>query len=557
MPIHKRNLGLVFQNYALFPHKTVAENVAFGLKYRDVPKSEIPAKVQAALELVQLPHVGDRYPKELSGGQQQRIALARAIVIEPDVLLLDEPLSALDANLREDMRVELKRIQERIGVTTVFVTHDQSEALAMSDLIVVMSEGRVEQVGAPEEVYNTPASEFVANFLGASNIMRRNAPSMAGERGARGADLRPDQSACRQGPQPHRHRPGQAGGARRKAACWRGCRPRGRDLGPATVETVDYQGQAVRYFVRAGEAQLQAINMIDERPFAVGDASICTCARRIARRFRDKTMNVKPSHLFYQGRERKPVLDQARGVYMWDVDGKRYLDGSSGAMVCNIGHSNENVLEAMRRQMEKSTFGYRLHFETEASEKLAAKTAALCPEGLNRVFFVSGGSEAVESALKLARQYALATGEGSRWKIISRAPSYHGCTLGALAITSYAPLTDPFAPMMQAMPKVPAPRAYLDGLDPEDEATGHHYADMLEAKILEEGPESVLAFVVEPIGGASTGALVPPRGLHGAGAGDLPPVWRAADPRRGDDRRGAHRQVPRLRALDSVSRISS
>ena len=223
-------------------------------------------------------------------------------------------------------------------------------------------------------------------------------------------------------------------------------------------------------------------------------------------------MNVKPSHLFYQGRERKPVLDQARGVYMWDVDGKRYLDGSSGAMVCNIGHSNENVLDAMRRQMEKSTFGYRLHFETEASEKLAAKTAALCPEGLNRVFFVSGGSEAVESALKLARQYALAIGEGSRWKIISRAPSYHGCTLGALAITSYAPLTDPFLPMMQAMPKIPAPRAYLDGLDADLEATGQHYADMLEAKILEEGPESVLAFVVEPIGGASTGALVPPRG---------------------------------------------
>ncbi len=223
-------------------------------------------------------------------------------------------------------------------------------------------------------------------------------------------------------------------------------------------------------------------------------------------------MTRRPSHLFYQAGDRKPVLDQARGVYMWDVDGRRYLDGSSGAMVCNIGHSNENVLAAMRQQMEKSTFGYRLHFETEASEKLAAKTAALCPEGLSRVFFVSGGSEAVESALKLGRQYALAMGEGSRWKIISRAPSYHGCTLGALAITSYAPLTEPFAPMMQAMPKIPAPRAYLDGLDPEDEATGHYYADMLEAKIIEEGPDSVLACIVEPIGGASTGALVPPRG---------------------------------------------
>ncbi|WP_193174631.1 aspartate aminotransferase family protein [Oricola nitratireducens] len=218
------------------------------------------------------------------------------------------------------------------------------------------------------------------------------------------------------------------------------------------------------------------------------------------------------SHLFYQSRRRKPVLDQARGIYMWDVDGKRYLDGSSGAMVCNIGHSNENVLAAMRLQMEKSTFGYRLHFETEASEKLAAKTASLTPEGLDKVFFVSGGSEAVESAMKLARQYAVATGQSGRWKVISRAPSYHGCTLGALAITSYDPLTEPFEPMMPAMPKIPAPRAYLDGLDPDDEATGLHYANMLEEKIIEEGPDTVLAFMVEPVGGASTGALVPPKG---------------------------------------------
>lgn len=218
------------------------------------------------------------------------------------------------------------------------------------------------------------------------------------------------------------------------------------------------------------------------------------------------------SNLFYQGRGRKPVLDQARGVYMWDKNGRRYLDGSSGAMVCNIGHSNENVLAAMRQQMEKSTFGYRLHFETEASETLARRLAGKMPEGLDRVFFVSGGSEAVESALKLARQHALARGAPRRWKVISRRPSYHGCTLGALAVTGYAPLTEPFAPMMQQMPMIPAPRAYLDGLDPTARETGQHYADMLEARIEAEGPESVLAFILEPIGGASTGALVPPPG---------------------------------------------
>ena len=218
------------------------------------------------------------------------------------------------------------------------------------------------------------------------------------------------------------------------------------------------------------------------------------------------------SKLFYQTRLRRPRLDRAEGIYMWDASGKRYIDGSSGAMVSNIGHSNPNVLAAMRRQMDKSTFGYRLHFETEASEALAERLAELSPPGLERSFFVSGGSEAVESTLKLARQYALAIGEPQRWKIISRQPSYHGCTLGALAITGYTPLTAPFEPMMQAMPKIPAPRAYLDRLDPDDPATGRHYADLLAAKIEEEGPESVLAFIVEPVGGASTGALPPPAG---------------------------------------------
>jgi adenosylmethionine-8-amino-7-oxononanoate aminotransferase len=181
-------------------------------------------------------------------------------------------------------------------------------------------------------------------------------------------------------------------------------------------------------------------------------------------------------------------------------------------MVSNLGHSDPAVLDAMRAQMDKSTFGYRLHFQTESSEELARMTARLAPEGLNKVFFVSGGSEAVESTLKLARQYVITQGQPQRFKVISRYPSYHGCTLGALAITGYAPMTAPFDPMMQRMPKIPAPRAYLDGLDMDDPATGLHYANMLETAILQEGPDTVLAFIVEPIGGASTGALVPPAG---------------------------------------------
>jgi putative spermidine/putrescine transport system ATP-binding protein/spermidine/putrescine transport system ATP-binding protein len=228
--------------------------------------------VQAALELVRLPQMGGRYPKELSGGQQQRIALARAIVIEPDVLLLDEPLSALDANLREDMRVELKRIQDQIGVTTVFVTHDQSEALAMSDRIVVMSNGRVEQVGAPQEVYNTPASEFVAQFLGASNIMEARCTGRANGTAVL------ENAVFGTLPVPTEKAPNLAGEgpaklvirAEKLTLTPRGTEANGAATVDARVETVDYQGQAVRYFVRAGETQLQAINMIDGAPFPEG-----------------------------------------------------------------------------------------------------------------------------------------------------------------------------------------------------------------------------------------------------------------------------------------------
>jgi putative spermidine/putrescine transport system ATP-binding protein/spermidine/putrescine transport system ATP-binding protein len=170
VPIHKRNLGMIFQNYALFPHKTIFENVAFGLKYRDVSRDEVAGKVTRALEMVRLPGVENRMPSQLSGGQQQRIAMARAIVIEPDVLLMDEPLSALDENLREEMRREIDNLQQLLGVTTIFVTHDQREALSMSDKILVMNQGRKQQEGSPEDVYNYPVNHFVADFLGHSNF---------------------------------------------------------------------------------------------------------------------------------------------------------------------------------------------------------------------------------------------------------------------------------------------------------------------------------------------------------------------------------------------------
>ncbi|WP_439521272.1 ABC transporter ATP-binding protein [Marivita sp.] len=268
VPIHKRNLGLVFQNYALFPHRTIAENIAFGLKYRDVPKAEVARKVQDALDIVRLPGVEDRFPNQLSGGQQQRIALARAIVIEPDVLLLDEPLSALDANLREDMRVELKAIQDRIGVTSIFVTHDQSEALAMSDKIIVMSAGRVEQIGTPEEVYNTPASEFVAGFLGASNLL--DARVVARENGH--VVLETPEFGRTPVPLSHAATLGEGPSARLMIRAEKlTLAAAGQDAPQAKVETVDYQGQLVRYFLRLGDTPLQAMNMIDGAPFSEGD----------------------------------------------------------------------------------------------------------------------------------------------------------------------------------------------------------------------------------------------------------------------------------------------
>lgn len=171
VPAHKRDIGMVFQNYAIFPHLSVKDNVAYGLKARKVPKDQIESKVKEALELVQISHLADRKPNELSGGQQQRVALARAFVIEPGVLLMDEPLSNLDAKLRVQMRTVIKKLQKRLGITTIYVTHDQEEALAISDRIAVMKNGNIMQIGTPAEIYAKPQNPFVAGFIGVSNFL--------------------------------------------------------------------------------------------------------------------------------------------------------------------------------------------------------------------------------------------------------------------------------------------------------------------------------------------------------------------------------------------------
>jgi iron(III) transport system ATP-binding protein len=171
LPPHRRNIGMVFQNYAIFPNHTVAGNIAYGLKARKVEAGEIATRVADALALVRLQGYGERWPHQLSGGQLQRVAIARALVIRPEVLLLDEPLSNLDARLRVDMRGEIRELQGRLGITTVYVTHDQEEALAVSHRIAVMQAGCIEQLGSPEEVYRTPASLFVAQFMGTTNVL--------------------------------------------------------------------------------------------------------------------------------------------------------------------------------------------------------------------------------------------------------------------------------------------------------------------------------------------------------------------------------------------------
>lgn len=221
------------------------------------------------------------------------------------------------------------------------------------------------------------------------------------------------------------------------------------------------------------------------------------------------------SNLFYLSDEVRPTVERAEGISIYTTDGRRFVDGSSGALVVNVGHSNPRVLQAMRGQMEQVTFAYRTHFRSESTEAYASALAALMPGDLDRVFLVSGGSEAVESAVKVARQHAVAVGQPERTKVISAEHSYHGATLGSLAITGHRQRVAPYESMLASMPKVPTPAAYLTSDMSTDDA-GRFFAAQLETRIQAEGPATVLAYIFEPVGGAATGALVAPDSYYPA-----------------------------------------
>lgn len=222
----------------------------------------------------------------------------------------------------------------------------------------------------------------------------------------------------------------------------------------------------------------------------------------------------EPGYNFYIASKQIPTVDYARGIRLWDRDGREYIDGCSGAVICNIGYGQETVLEAINRQATSTFFAYRLHFENRPAQELSRRLVEKTEGQLDRVFFVSGGSEAVESAVKLARQYFYDRGEGSRYIFISRTPSYHGCTLATLGLTSYAPLEAPFRPLFEAQPKIPNPNCYRCLLNLTYPECRLQCAHELEKVILEQGPKNVAGFVAEPIGGASTGAVVPPDGYY-------------------------------------------
>ncbi len=267
-PPNRRNVGMVFQSYALFPNMTVADNVGFGLKIRKRSKDQIKKRVAELLELINLPDKGNRYPYQLSGGQQQRVALARALAIEPEVLLLDEPLSALDAKIRVALRKEIRSIQRQLGITTVYVTHDQEEAMSLSDRVVVMSEGRVEQIGPPPEIYNFPATPFVASFVGTLNLLPATVTGDGSKVAVAGHEITPSKplqgrsgSKVTVALRPEAIELGEAGGANRLTG---------------TIEDVSFLGSIVRTRLKIDERATLSFDQFNDPALAaanIGDAA--------------------------------------------------------------------------------------------------------------------------------------------------------------------------------------------------------------------------------------------------------------------------------------------
>ncbi|BCG79220.1 ABC transporter ATP-binding protein [Mesorhizobium sp. 113-3-3] len=279
LPPYQRNIGMVFQNYALFPHMSVAENVAFPLSVRQVSKADIAGRVGRALDMVRLKQFGDRKPAQLSGGQQQRVALARALVFEPNLVLMDEPLGALDKKLREHMQLEIKQIHTMLGVTIVYVTHDQSEALTMSDRVAVFNNGAIAQLGSPDNLYNAPQSSFVASFIGENNTLDGVVDRVSGKecrvRLTGGGELTALAIGVAQG-----------------AACHVAIRPErlslmpaGGNALPATVDGRIYLGDHLRLLARLGNDQVLTVKVGPEATMANGEAITVSCAPQDCRAF--------------------------------------------------------------------------------------------------------------------------------------------------------------------------------------------------------------------------------------------------------------------------------